>query len=214
MNALFKRQWEKMRNSKWIIVPLLFLLFVLNACSSYKNINCNYEYRIKEEEKKMDTLSPDFKWNTIKKINNDAVWYGRPFIASKIKRFRKYIQKDTLGIEMNTLIKYNLEGNIKSVRSSIPYIPVGREFIFDDQGNIKEVINHDEGWNICAFQALFIAKRYAGRNYHKEDPLWQLYRKEYKGKKVWIINYKNRRYKWVNLYIDKDNGRILKVERK
>lgn len=52
MNALFKRQWKEMRNSKWIIVPLLFLLFVLNACSSYKNINCNYEYRIKEEEKK------------------------------------------------------------------------------------------------------------------------------------------------------------------
>ena len=76
------------------------------------------------------------------------------------------------------------------------------------------MINHDEGWNICAFQALFIAKRYAGRNYHKEDPLWQLYRKEYKGKKVWIINYKNRRYKWVNLYIDKDNGRILKVKRR
>ena len=63
----FKWQWEKMRTSKWIIVPLLFLLFILNACSSYKNINCNYEYRIKEEEKKMDTLSPDFKWNTIKK---------------------------------------------------------------------------------------------------------------------------------------------------
>jgi len=27
MNALFKRQWKEMRESKWIIVPLLFLLF-------------------------------------------------------------------------------------------------------------------------------------------------------------------------------------------
>ncbi len=52
----FKWQWEKRRTSKWIILPLLFLLFVLNACSSYKNINCNYEYRVKEEEKKVDTL--------------------------------------------------------------------------------------------------------------------------------------------------------------
>ncbi|EKY18412.1 PAAR domain-containing protein, partial [Capnocytophaga sp. oral taxon 324] len=148
----FKWQWEKMRNSKWIIVPLLFLLFVLNACSSYKNIDCNYNYNIREEEKKVDTLSSDFKWYTEKKINNDAVWYEKPLIASKVKRFTKYIEKDTLGIEMNTLIEYDLEGNIKSVRSSIPYIPVGREFIFDDQGNIKEVINHDEGWKICAFQ--------------------------------------------------------------
>lgn len=213
MNALFKRQWKEMRESKWIIVPLLFLLFVLNACSSYKNIDCNYNYNIREEEKKMDTLSPDFKWETEKKVNNDIIVYERVSTSNE-KGFTKYIQKDTLEIVMNTFIEYDLKGNIKKVYSSIPYIPVGRKFIFDDQGNIKEVINHNEGWNICAFQALFIAKRYAGRNYHKEDPLWQLYRKEYKGKKVWIINYKNRRYKWVNLYIDKDNGRILKVERK
>lgn len=161
----------------------------------------------------MDTLSPDFKWETEKKVNNDIIVYERVSTSNE-KGFTKYIQKDTLEIVMNTFIEYDLKGNIKKVYSSIPYIPVGRKFIFDDQGNIKEVINHNEGWNICAFQALFIAKRYAGRNYHKEDPLWQLYRKEYKGKKVWIINYKNRRYKWVNLYIDKDNGRILKVERK
>ena len=213
MNALFKRQWKEMRESKWIIVPLLFLLFVLNACSSYKNIDCNYNYNIREEEKKMDTLSPDFKWETEKKVNNDIIVYERVSTSNE-KGFTKYIQKDTLEIIMNTFIEYDLKGNIKKVYSSIPYIPVGRKFIFDDQGNIKEVINHNEGWNICAFQALFIAKRYAGRNYHKEDPLWQLYRKEYKGKKVWIINYKNRRYKWVNLYIDKDNGRILKVKRR
>ena len=213
MNALFKRQWKEMRESKWIIVPLLFLLFVLNACSSYKNIDCNYNYNIREEEKKMDTLSPDFKWETEKKVNNDIIVYERVSTSNE-KGFTKYIQKDTLEIVMNTFIEYDLKGNIKKVYSSIPYIPVGRKFIFDDQGNIKEVINHNEGWNICAFQALFIAKRYAGRNYHKEDPLWQLYRKEYKGKKVWIINYKNRRYKWVNLYIDKDNGRILKVKRR
>ena len=202
-----------MRESKWIIVPLLFLLFVLNACSSYKNIDCNYNYNIREEEKKMDTLSPDFKWETEKKVNNDIIVYERVSTSNE-KGFTKYIQKDTLEIVMNTFIEYDLKGNIKKVYSSIPYIPVGRKFIFDDQGNIKEVINHNEGWNICAFQALFIAKRYAGRNYHKEDPLWQLYRKKYKGKKVWIINYKNKRYKWVNLYIDKDNGRILKVKRR
>ena len=210
----FKWQWEKMRNSKWIIVPLLFLLFVLNACSSYKNIDCNYNYNIREEEKKVDTLSSDFKWYTEKKINNDAVWYEKPLIASKVKRFTKYIEKDTLGIEMNTLIEYDLEGNIKSVRSSIPYIPVGREFIFDDQGNIKEVINHDEGWNICAFQALFIAKRYAGNNYDKEEPLWRVYRDKYKGKKAWLAMYKNRHYKWVYLYINSNTGKIMRKSNK
>lgn len=208
----FKWQWEKMRTSKWIITPLLFLLFVLSACSSYKNINCNYEYRIREEEKKVDTLSPDFKWETEKKVNNDIVWYGRPPILSEV--FTKHIKKDTLGIVMKTLIEYDLEGKISTLSSFIPYEIIGREFIFDEQGNIKEVINHDEGWKICAFQALAIAKRYAGNNYHKEEPLWRVYRDEYKGKKAWLAMYKNRRYKWVYLYINRDTGSIMKRSNK
>ena len=125
--------------------------------------------------------------------------------------YLKYIEY--LKTNEQKMIYYDLEGNIKQSLFSVPNEFIGREFIFDEQGNIKEIINHDEGWKICAFQVFAIAKRYAGRNYHKEDPLWQLYRKEYKGKKVWIINYKNRRYKWRSLYIDKNNGRILKVER-
>ena len=123
----------------------------------------------------------------------------------------KYI--NYLKTNQRKVIEYDLEGNIKSSRLSIPYNPIGREFIFDEQGNIKEVINHDEGWKICAFQVFAIAKKYAGNNYHKEEPLWQLYRDKYKGKKAWKINYKNKRFKWRTLYIDKDNGRILKVER-
>ena len=95
MNALFKRQWKEMRESKWIIVPLLFLLFVLNACSSYKNIDCNYNYNIREEEKKMDTLSPDFKWETEKKVNNDIIVYERVSTSNE-KGFTKYIQKDNM----------------------------------------------------------------------------------------------------------------------
>ena len=114
---------------------------------------------------------------------------------------------------LQRMIYYDLEGNIQKSFLSVPNEFIGRSFVFDEQGNIKEVINHDEGWKICAFQVFAIAKKYAGNNYDKEEPLWQLYRDKYKGKKAWKINYKNKRFKWRTLYIDKDNGRILKVER-
>ena len=111
------------------------------------------------------------------------------------------------------MIYYDLEGNIQKSFLSVPNEFIGRSFVFDKQGNIKEVINHDEGWKICAFQVFAIAKKYAGNNYYKKDPIFQLCKDKYKGKEVWKISYKNKRYRWRSLYIDKNNGRILKVER-
>ena len=123
----------------------------------------------------------------------------------------KYI--NYLKTNQRRVIEYDLEGNIKSSRLSIPYNPIGREFIFDEQGNIKEVINHDEGWKICAFQALAIAKKRAGNNYyHKKvtDPLWQVRKTRLKEKRMWVVHYSNRKFKTISLYIDKDTGKIVK----
>ena len=131
---------------------------------------------------------------------------------SSTKFYTKFI--DYIKINQRKMIDYDLEGNIKQTYLSVPYEFIGRSFIFDEQGNIKEVINHDEGWKICAFQVFAIAKKYAGNNYHKEEPLWRLYRDKYKGKRAWLAMYKNRRYKWVYLYINSDTGKIMRKSNK
>ena len=204
----FKWQWDILRNSKYLKLLILTFSLFLSSCrvmsdKELQEISCVCNDTILQEDKKLPIPPPP-------RILNDSLDI---YVERQPRNmYLKYIEY--LKTNEQKMIYYDLEGNIKQSLFSVPDEFIGREFIFDEEGNIKEVINHDEGWKICAFQAMAIAKKYAGRNYHKEDPLWQLYRKEYKGKKVWIINYKNRRYKWVNLYIDKDNGGILKVKRR
>ena len=201
----FKWQWDILRKSPYLKLLILAFTFLFTSCRVMSNkeiqaISCVCNDTITQEDKRLPIPY-------IESFSNDSI----EVYISKTKGYTKYI--NYLKTNQRRVIEYDLEGNIKSSRLSIPYNPIGREFIFDEQGNVKEVINHDEGWKICAFQVLAIAKKYAGNNYDKEEPLWQLYRDKYKGKKAWKINYKNRRFKWRTLYIDKDNGRILKVER-
>ena len=203
----FKWQWDILRSSKYLKMLILILTLFLSSCRVMSNkelqeISCKCNDSITQEDKKLSIPPPE-------KIENDSL---KIYVERQPRNmYLKYIEY--LKTNEQKMIYYDLEGNIKQSYFSVPNEFIGRSFIFDDQGNIKEVINHDEGWKICAFQVFAIAKKYAGNNYHKEEPLWQLYRDKYKGKKAWKINYKNRRFKWRTLYIDKDNGRILKVER-
>ena len=203
----FKWQWDILRSSKYLKILILILTLFLSSCRVMNNkelqeISCKCNDSITQEDKRLPIPPPE-------RVKNDSL--DVYIIKESDTSYTKYI--NYLKTNQRKIIDYDLEGKIKQTRLSIPYRPIGREFIFDEQGNIKEVINHDEGWKICAFQVFAIAKKYAGNNYDKEEPLWQLYRDKYKGKKAWKINYKNRRFKWRTLYIDKDNGRILKVER-
>jgi len=203
----FKWQWDILRSSKYLKILILILTLFLASCRTMSSkeiqaISCVCNDSITQEDKKLPIPPPE-------KIENDSL---KIYVEIQPRNmYLKYIEY--LKTNEQKMIYYDLEGNIKQSYFSVPNEFIGREFIFDEQGNIKEVINHDEGWKICAFQVFAIAKKYAGNNYHKEEPLWQLYRDKYKGKKAWKINYKNRRFKWRTLYIDKDNGRILKVER-
>jgi len=203
----FKWQWDILRSSKYLKMLILILTLFLVSCRTISHkelqaISCVCNDSITQEDKKLPIPPPS-------RILNDSLDI---YVERKPRNmYLKYIEY--LKTNEQKMIYYDLEGNIKQSYLSVPNEFIGREFIFDEQGNIKEVINHDEGWKICAFQVFAIAKKYAGNNYDKEEPLWQLYRDKYKGKKAWKINYKNRRFKWRTLYIDKDNGRILKVER-
>ena len=151
-----------------------------------------------------DYLSPP------ERVKNDSL--DITVSRSSTKFYTKFI--DYIKINQRKMIDYDLEGNIKQTYLSVPYEFIGRSFIFDEQGNIKEVINHDEGWKICAFQVFAIAKKYAGNNYYKEEPLWRVYRDKYKGKRAWLAMYKNRHYKWVYLYINSDTGKIMRKSNK
>ena len=201
----FKWQWDILRSSKYLKMLILILTLFLASCRVMNNrelqeISCKCNDTIIQEDKRLP-IPPE----RVKNDSIDSYTTGE----GPYTKYTYYLKEST-----QKMVDYDLEGNIKQSYFSVPYEFIGREFIFDDQGNIKEVINHDEGWKICAFQVFAIAKKYAGNNYDKEEPLWRVYRDKYKGKRAWLAMYKNKHYKWVNLYIDKDNGRILKVKRR
>ena len=206
--SIFKWQWDILRKSPYVKLLILAFTLLFTSCRtmSHKEIqevSCVCNDSITQEDKKLPIPPPE-------RVKNDSL--DIYIIKETDISYIKYI--NYLKTNQRRVIEYDLEGNIKSSRLSIPYNPIGREFIFDEQGNIKEVINHDEGWKICAFQALAIAKKYAGKNYCKEKPLWRLYRDGYDGKRAWLAMYKNRHYKWVYLYINSDTGKIMRKSNK
>ena len=203
----FKWQWDILRKSPYVKLLILAFSLLFTSCRtmSHKEIqevSCVCNDSITQEDKKLPIPPPEG-------VKNDSL--DVYIIKETDISYIKYI--NYLKTNQRRVIEYDLEGNIKSTRLSIPYNPIGREFIFDDQGNIKEVINHDEGWKICAFQALAIAKKRAGNNYyHKKvtDPLWQVRKTRLKDKRMWVVHYSNRKFKTISLYIDKDTGKIVK----
>ena len=211
--SIFKWQLDILRKSPYVKLLILVFTLLFSSCRTMSSkelqaISCVCNDTITQEDKKLPIPPPERVMNDSLDISVSNSWYENDWCES----YLKYI--DNLKTNERKMIYYDLEGNIKQSYLSVPNEFIGRSFVFDKQGNIKEVINYDEGWKICAFQAMAIAKKYAGNNYHKKDPLWQLRKDGYKKKKVWKINYKNRRFNWRTLYIDSESGRILKVERK
>ena len=200
----FKWQWDILRSSKYLKILILAFTLLFTSCRTMCNkelqeISCKCNDTITQEDKRLPIPPPE-------RVKNDSIDSYTTGDGNPYTKYTYYLKEN-----LQKMIYYDQEGNIQKSFLSVPNEFIGRSFVFDDQGNIKEVINHDEEWKICAFQVLAIAKEYAGNNYYKKDPLWQLRKDGYKKKKVWKINYKNRRFNWRTLYID--SGRILKVER-
>ena len=201
----FKWQWDILRKSPYVKLLILIFTLLFSSCKvmsdkELQTISCVCNDSITQEDKKLP-IPP------LERIKNDSI---DSYTTGKgpYTKYTYYLKEST-----QKMVDYDLEGNIKQSYFSVPYEFIGREFIFDEQGNIKEVINHDEGWKICAFQALAIAKKRAGNNYyHKKvtDPLWQVRKTRLKGKRMWVVHYSNRKFKTISLYIDKDTGKIVK----
>ena len=203
----FKWQWDILRSSKYLKILILILTLFLASCRTMSSkeiqaISCVCNDSITQEDKKLPIPPPE-------KIENDSL---KIYVEIQPRNmYLKYIEY--LKTNEQKMIYYDLEGNIKQTYLSVPYEFIGRSFIFDEQGNIKEVINHDEGWKICAFQVLAIAKKYAGENYSREklgSPKWQVRKTKLEGKDIWVVHYLNKKNKAISLYINRDTGRIVK----
>ena len=89
-------------------------------------------------------------------------------------------------------------------------VPIGREYKFNSQGNITEIINHEEGYSICCEQAMYIGDRYSKRKASKEYSKRILDRGKWKGKKVCEYHYTDKKKQDKMLVIDGNSGKILK----
>ena len=205
--SIFKWQWDILRKSPYLKLLILAFSLLFSSCrvmsdKEIQAISCVCNDTITQEDKRLPIPPPE-------RVKNDSIDSYTTGDGNPYTKYTYYLKEN-----LQKMIYYDQEGNIQKSFLSVPNEFIGRSFIFDDQGNIKEVINHDEGWKICAFQAMAIAKKYAGKNYYKEKPLWRLYRDGYDGKRAWLAMYKNRHYKWVYLYINSDTGKIMRKSNK
>ena len=54
-------------------------------------------------------------------------------------------------------------------QSGLVYL--GKETLFDEQGNITKVIDHEKGYKICWAQAIEIVKQHIGNKYGDHDDI-------------------------------------------
>ncbi len=202
----FKWQWELVRISHWIenqkiFLPMLLLLLLI-SCRSYKSVSCEYDYFPTKDEMVLDSnlLRKSVDLDKEKVINKHI----KMRVNKTIKGYTKYIDIDTLGIELNRFVVYTPSKKIDYTFFSLgPYI--GKEYHFDENGNVTKVIDNDEGFAICWQQALFIAKKYAGKDAFE----WMIGKDFYKKRNACEIYYRKNKTPYF-LVIDAQTGEIVR----
>ena len=174
--SIFKWQWDILRKSPYLKLLILAFTLLFTSCrvmsdKEIQAISCICNDTITQEDKRLPIPPPE-------RVKNDSIDSYTTGDGNPYTKYTYYLKEN-----LQKMIYYDQEGNIQKSFLSVPNEFIGRSFVFDEQGNIKEVINYDEGWKICAFQVLAIAKKYAGNNYYKKGPLWQLRKDGYKKRK-------------------------------
>ena len=202
----FKWQWELVRISHWIenqkiFLPMLLLLLLI-SCRSYKSVSCEYDYFPTKDEMVLDSLTYPLEEKVV--IGNKTY---RNFKSSFNKNINYLtIDIDTLGVILTKYIDFN-NGKIKLTNFTISKSGnIGKEYHFDENGNVIKVIDNDEGFAICWQQALFIAKKNTG----KKAKEWKISKDfdDDKNKKYWEVYYFEDRDRF--LVIDAQTGEIVK----
>lgn len=121
---------------------------------------------------------------------------------------REYNIKSMYAYDDNRSLLYC---NFKFISNSeCKSVLIGREYSFNSQGDITEIINHEEGYSICCEQAMYVGDRYSKRKVSKEYPRRILDRGKWQGKKVWEYHYTDKKQQYKMLVIDGNSGKILK----
>ena len=202
----FKWQWELVRISHWIenqkiFLPMLLLLLLI-SCRSYKSVSCEYDYFPTKDEMVLDSsllnnLDQEVKINDHTKIN----------VYKYKNEYFKSVQIDTLNLSntLNKFIIYSSHKKITYSSYSLGNDGIGKEYHFDENGNVTKVIDNDEGFAICWQQALFIAKKYAGKDAFE----WMIGKDFYKERNAWEIYYRKNKTPYF-LVIDAQTGEIVR----
>lgn len=204
--STFKWQWELARASEWIakqkiFLPILLLLLLI-SCKTYKSVSCEYDYFPTKEEMVLDSITYPLEEKVV--IGNKTY---RNFKSSFNKNINYLaIDIDTLGVILTKYIDFT-NSKIKLTNFTISKSGnIGKEYHFDENGNVIKVIDNDEGFAICWQQALFIAKKNTG----KKAKEWKISKDfdDDKNKKYWEVYYFEDRTRF--LVIDAQTGEIVK----
>ena len=114
-------------------------------------------------------------------------------------------------------IEYDSLGRITLLTFWIGTTMVGREYYFDELGNVTEIKNLDEGYSICWEQAEYIAKCYSGKLYagqlDKQIGI-SIDNNTFIEGKVWVYRADDRRKRfYFRVFIDANTGEIIHKEK-
>ncbi|WP_373811121.1 hypothetical protein, partial [Porphyromonas macacae] len=195
-----------------MVKALLTLLWVysLSSCGifgsgSYKNVSCDFDFSIREEEKTLD-LS---KYQLEKSYENDSC---SVIVLSmgEGKEHTKYVHMKKAGIRK--IMRYGPMNNIRYAFFQYSEADIGPQYDFDEHGNITDSIDTDAGYTICWAQAMAIGKAHAGHKMHKTKPNLIL-TKEDEEIIRWQFFYTNKKEERKRVIIDGQTGQILEERR-
>ncbi|WP_103867065.1 hypothetical protein [Aquimarina sp. I32.4] len=154
---------------------LLLLTYILIniSCSAQKrfiktNQTCLFDdpiFQIKKEEMVFDNEK------------YDSILSLKGVIIKDIDNFIYEIQPNTLGItdkksKLTKWVNYHDSNKIESVSFFIrnsTSTNIGKEYLFNEKGQIIETIDYEKGYNICWAEAISILKKIAKKDIKKYD---------------------------------------------
>jgi len=199
--------------------PLYIIILFLFSCSStkkYANSNelCGFDsdiFKISEKDKKINIVV----FEKIKTYNKDFIIEKNSSIIVTIKKrksmvvfakddnrkpFEKinYLKKiDYLNKNIRKYLTYNTNGLLMDSKfTSIDpfYNEIGFHIDYNENGEIKKIINNEEGYDICFHEALAIAKEVGKKEikkYNVKDfSITRVSVKKFPSEKpIWIIGF-------------------------
>ncbi|SUB88663.1 Uncharacterised protein [Porphyromonas macacae] len=201
------KYYAKTEKVKLNVLLTLLWVYSLSSCGiwgsgSYKNVSCDFDYSIKEEDKTLDVSKYELRKNN----ENDSCIIRVTDISSYDYTKRIYYKKT--GIEK--ILCYDSNQKIRYAFFEYSEARIGPRYYFDEHGNITDSIDTDAGYTICWAQAMAIGKAHAGHKMHKTEPNLVLGKEEQNGRHYWNFFYDDKQRKIKRLLIDAETGKVVR----